>query len=75
MAEQLGLEERFGQARAIDGDERLVRALTQPVNCLRDKLLARTTFASHEHFRVRSSDALDLLHEVEHLRAAADELR
>ena len=40
VAEQLGLSRRLGDRAAVDGDERTVPSLTEPVECSRHELLA-----------------------------------
>src|SRR6266436_47986 len=52
-AQELGLEERLGERRAVDGDEGPPRALTRVVDCLGDYFLARSRLAVDEHRRVR----------------------
>ena len=45
VSEQLGLEQRLGNARAVDGDERPLRACALRVNRGGDELLADAAFA------------------------------
>jgi hypothetical protein len=75
VAEQLTLEQRLGQSRALDRNERFALSLTQPVDRFRDKLLAGTALTEQQHVRVTTGNALD---ESEHLlecQRPTDELR
>ena len=51
VAEQLGLEQRFGNRGAVDRDERLVGAGAGVVNAAREQLLARARLADEQHGR------------------------
>ena len=52
MAEELGLEQRVGNARAVDRDERAVAALALLVNQPGDDFLADAAFAGDENLCV-----------------------
>ena len=67
MPEQFGLQKRFGERPAIDGDEGIRAARAIIVYGTRDELFSRTTLASHQNitrrhrgFRYRLVDANDL---------------
>ena len=49
MPEELGLEQRLGERRAIELDERLLPARGQVVQAGGDQLLARAALADDEH--------------------------
>ena len=51
VPEDLALEERLGNRRAVDRHERLSRALTELVDRLRDHLLAGARLAADQHRR------------------------
>ncbi|MBP1637187.1 MAG: hypothetical protein H6Q10_3761 [Acidobacteria bacterium] len=74
VAEQLGLEERLRQPRAVDGHERPVHARARAVDAERHQLLAGPALARHQHLRVGPGDALDLGLEIEDGKAGADDL-
>ena len=60
VAEQLGLEQRLGNASAIDRDERGVRAKARGAYRPGNDLLANTALARDEHLGVGASDPVDL---------------
>jgi hypothetical protein len=74
VTEQLALEQRLGERRAVDRDERPVRARTVGVDRGRDQLLARSAFAAKEHRRVGRSDPGDETVDGLHRGALADEV-
>ena len=49
VAEQLALQQRLGNGRAIDGDERLVGAVAVLVDGAGDQFLAGAGLAADEH--------------------------
>ncbi len=49
VAEELGLEQRFGQGRAVDLDERPVPTIREVMQTRGDELLAGAAFADDEH--------------------------
>ena len=72
VAEDLAFEQRLGNGRAVDGDERKRRARTQLMDGLGDQFLARARFAGDEHRRARRRRLLDDRVDLPHLRAVAD---
>ena len=58
VAEQLRFEQRFGDARAVDGHELGRAAARMIVNVPGDDILAGAAFAGHQHFRVAGRGAL-----------------
>ena len=52
VTEQLALHQRFGQRRAIDGDERPVAPRAQVMNGARHQFLARAAFPVDQHRRL-----------------------
>ena len=63
VAEELGLEERVRERRAVDRDERMVAAPARVVDPLREQLLAGAALSRDEHRRVRPGVVLrELLH-------------
>ena len=64
VAEQLGLEQIRRESRRVEGDERLVRTRTVPMQCVRHQLLARPRFARDEHRHAGSGQPA---HRAEHL--------
>ena len=61
VAEELGFEQRFGQAGAVDGDHGPRGARAALMDRVRHELLADAALAGDEHLRVGPGDALDLL--------------
>ncbi len=57
VAEQLALEQRLADRRAVDGHERARRALAVGVHRARDQLLAGAALARDQHGRVGRRDA------------------
>jgi hypothetical protein len=62
MAEQLVLDERVRDRRAIDRDERAPRTRREPMDRARDDLFAGATLALNQHGGVRWRD---LLHDAD----------
>ena len=58
VAEQLGLEEPFRNGRGVDGDERPVFSEAEPVDGLREHLLARAALPLDQDRQVRRRRAL-----------------
>ena len=75
VAEQLALEQRLGQRRAVDRDERPARAPPLLVQRARDQLLAGAALARDQHRRVGGRGAQQGVVHAPHRRAAADERR
>ena len=65
-AEQLGLEQRLDQRRAVDGDERPVAAPAQLVDLARDQLLADAALAFQQHREIGGRHSLDRSAECGH---------
>ena len=61
VAEQLGLEERFGQAGAVDRREDVAGARAARVDRARDDFLADAALARDQDLRVGPGDAIDFL--------------
>ena len=61
VAEQLGLEQRFRQAGAVDRREDVVRPRAARVDVARDDFLADAALAGDQDLGVRSRDAVDFL--------------
>ena len=74
-AEQLRLEQRLDDRRAVDRDERTLAAATEIVNLTGDQLLARAGFPLDEHCEVRRGHALDPLAHATNRRTRPDERR
>src|SRR5438477_4586056 len=74
MSEQLGLEERLRQTRAVHRNERPMRPRAERVDFPRDQLLADAALAGNEHLRVGARHALHLTPQVDHLRACSCQL-
>ena len=64
MAEQLALEQRLRDRRAVDGDEGLAAARRLRVDRARQHLLAGAALARQQHRRLEAGGAL---HHLEHL--------
>src|SRR5262249_37434515 len=75
VPEELGLEERLGEAGAVHGDEVHRRPRAVDVNALRDHFLADAAFARDQNLGVGFRDSLDLLAELGHLPAVANQRR
>jgi hypothetical protein len=74
-AEQLGLEQRFDERGAIDGDEGAVASPAQFVDLARDELLSDAAFAFEQHREVGDRHALDRSAERGHDRGRSDQRR
>src|SRR4051812_37861754 len=58
VTEQLGLEQRFRDRRAVDRDERFIRGCARVVDATRKKLLTGAGFADQQDGRaMRAGDA------------------
>ena len=73
MSEQLRLEDRFRNRRAIDSYQRHVALLAAIVNRPSDELLTGAGLARHEHCGLRVGDAVDPIDDRAHRRTAADD--
>ena len=73
VAEQLRLEQRLGDRRAVDLDERHVALRAAVVNGARDELLAGAGLAGDEHRALGIGDALGPADDLLHRPAAADD--
>ena len=73
VAEDLALEQRLGDGRAVDGHERLGGALAQLMDRLRHHLLARPGLAPDQHRRRRRRRLLDDAIDLADGRGAADD--
>ena len=71
VTEQLRLDERLGERRAVDRDERRALARATRVERVRDQLLAGAALAADEHGRIALRDGVDALDELLHRRACA----
>ena len=74
VAEELALDERAGQRRAVDGDERAFRAGAAPVDRARDELLARAGLARQEDGGAGRGDLLDEVEDALQRGTPADDL-
>ena len=71
VAEQLRLEQRFGEAGAVDGDEGARRAQAPGHDLTGDDFLADAALAGDQNLDVRTRDAIDLFAQVaDHLAGA-----
>jgi hypothetical protein len=75
VPEQLRLDQRLGQGRAIESDERAVPAARQMVQALGDQLLAGAALADHQHRAVERRGAAGALDRVEKGSRLTDQLR
>ncbi len=73
VPEELALEQRFGQGRAIDDYQRTSGALAFGVDGLRDQALARTRLAQNQHGDRHPGDPGDNLAHVPHGGAVAQD--
>ena len=74
MAEQLRLDQRFGQGGAVHGDEWFVPPGGQAMETFGDEFLARAAFADHQHRPAHRGRAAGALDRVEKGAGLADEL-
>ena len=72
-SEQLALDQRGGQRRAVERDEFPRRPRTAPVNRARDQLLASPGLAQQQHGGMRGSHLIEPEHHVAPCRTFADE--
>ena len=75
MAEELGLEERLGNRRAVDRDEGALGARAERVERAREQLLARAALALEQHRRVGRRRSIQRDRDLFELRIVADDLR
>ena len=75
VAEELRLDQRFGQRSATDLDERLPRPQRVVVDGLRDELLAGARLAADEDGRVGARHLHDLLADLPHRAARSEDVR
>ena len=75
VAEELRLDEAVGQRRAAHLDERLLRAQRAVVDRVRDQLLAGARLAANQRRGVGAGHLRDLLEDLPHRPAAADQVR
>src|SRR5437899_201100 len=73
MAEELRLDERFWQCRAVDGDAGAVGATAGIVDRLGHQLLARAALAGQEHGGLLRSDPRGLLERLTQTRSLAED--
>jgi hypothetical protein len=73
VAEQLGLQQRLGEGRAVDGDEGLGPPGAALVQRARHQLLAGAALAGDQHRRVALGDGLDPVEQPQHRGAASDD--
>ena len=73
VAEQLALEQRVGDGRAILGEERPALAGAVSVNRPGDQLLARSAVATDQHGQVARRELLDQVEDLLHPRRAPDQ--
>ena len=73
VAEQFALEQRFGHPRAVDRDERPVRAHARLVNGPGNQLLSGAGLAEQQHAGIRSGDTQDALEHGHEGRRATDQ--
>ena len=72
-AEQLRLEQRFDDRRAVDRDERPRPAAAQLVNLPRHELLAGAALAFDQHGEIGGGDTLDALAQRRHHRRRSNQ--
>ena len=64
MPEELGLEQRFGHAAAVDGDQRPAAPRAALVNQARQQFLADAALAGDQHLAIAGSDLLRFFNEI-----------
>ncbi len=74
VPEQLGLEERFRQAGAVDRHHRAICARAALMDGVRHELLADAAFPGDEDLGVRPRDPVDFLRQLDDHGARADQL-
>ena len=74
VAEQLALDDRFGQRAAVDGHERPVGAQARAMDGARHQLLARAALALDEHLTLVVTQALDGAVQRTHARRVPHQL-
>jgi hypothetical protein len=74
MPEQLGLQQRLGDGRAVDRDKRLARTRAGLVDRTGQQFLARAALAADQHAGVRGRHQPRLGQHLGHAGAAADDL-
>ena len=74
VPEQLALQQRVGQGRDVHGDERLLPPLAMLVQAPGNHLLARAALAHDQHRGLGIGDLRQLVVELEHGRALAEQV-
>jgi hypothetical protein len=74
VAEELGLDHRLGDGRAVERDEGLVRPRRERVQRARHQLFARAALAPDEHVRARRRELADVGPQPPHRLAGAHDL-
>ena len=73
MAEQLRFEEVFGDRRAVDADEGLLRAAALDMQVVGEDLLAGARFAGNEDAGVAAGDLIGEFDDVGHGAVSVDQ--
>src|ERR1700686_1471226 len=73
MPEQFVLDQRVGNRRAVDGDERAVTARRELMDGASEQFLARARLALQQHARIRRRHALDRIGHLDDARRIADD--
>ena len=74
MAEQFGLDQRFGQCCAIERDQRFTPARAQAVEAFGDQFLAGAAFADHQHRTAHRCSAAGAFDRIQKHTRLSDEL-
>src|SRR6266566_3190738 len=74
VAEELAVEQRLGEPRAVDGDEGMGGECAPLVDGARDQLLSRAALAAHQDRALVPGDGVDDAVGLLHRRALADQL-
>ena len=75
VPEQFGLDQRFGQRRAVEHDHRLSPARRQAVQALGDQFLAGAALADHQHRPIERGGAAGAFERIEKGGRFPDEIR
>ena len=74
VAEQFGVEQRFGQRRAVQLDQPFAPPARQEMQAGGDQFLARAALADDQHRPLKGRDARDMIHQVQERARRAQDL-
>ncbi len=74
VTEQFAFQQRFCHRATIHDDQREEFSRTQVVDCARNQLFSRSTFAANHYRRIRRRNGAHHIQDLLHFRRFADDL-